>query len=83
MAGGLADDIHDAPVALRFHDGQYGFYHREKTEHFVAQLPFENIECRGFDGAAQMRAGIIDQNVDAAEFLMQRDRRMFSRLEHR
>ena len=57
----------NAAIALVLHDRQHRFYHGEKTEHLVAQLTFENIERRIFDGAAQMRAGVIDQNVDAPE----------------
>ena len=72
MARGLAHDIDDAAVALRFHGGQHGLYHREEAENLVAQLAFKNVERRALDGAAQMRAGIVDENVDAAELLERR-----------
>ena len=35
-------------------------------------MPLEHIERCAFDRAAQMRTGVIDQNVDPAEFLMHR-----------
>ena len=67
MACGLADDVDDAPIMLPLHGGQHGLYHREKPEHLVAQLAFENIERRAFDRAAQVCSGVVDEDIDASE----------------
>ena len=69
MARRLPDDVDDAPVALAFHDRQHRLDHREEAEHLVAQLLLQDRRRRGLDRAADVRAGVVDQNVDAAECL--------------
>ena len=67
MPSRLPHDIHDPSVALALHRGEYGPDHREKAEHLVAQLLLQDRQGRALDGTAQMRAGVVDQDVDAAE----------------
>ena len=69
VARRLADDVDDAAVALAFHDRQHRLDHGEEAEHLVAQLPLQDRQRRGLDGSAQVRAGVVDQNVDATECL--------------
>ena len=72
MACRLPDDIDDAPVVLALHRRQHRLDHRKEAEHLVAQLLLQDRERRALDGAAQVRAGVIDQNVDAAKCLKRR-----------
>jgi len=44
MTRGLAHNIDDPAVALRFHRGQNGLYHRKEAENLVAQLALKNVE---------------------------------------
>src|SRR5580704_740975 len=67
MTRSLTDDIDDASVLLPPHDREHRLDHGKEAEHFVAQLPLENIERRAVDRAAKVSPGIIDQNVDAPE----------------
>ena len=69
---GLPDDVDDAPIFLPPHDWEHSLDHGKKAKHLVAQLPLENIKRRCVDRAAQVSAGIVDQNVDAAERPMRR-----------
>jgi len=69
MTRGLPNDVDDASITLRLHGGQHRFYHGEKSEDLVAQLTIEDVKRRGLDCAAQMRAGVIDEDVDATELL--------------
>src|SRR5262249_46905386 len=68
----LSHDINDASVALRLHGRQHGSYHGEKAEDLVAQLPLQSITGRAFDRATQVRAGIVDEDVDPPKFLHDR-----------
>src|SRR5207244_4285647 len=63
------NNVDDPSIALRLHDGQYCFYHGEKSEDLVAQLAIQDVERRGLDCPAQMRACVVDENIDAAELI--------------
>ena len=69
MARRLPDDVDDAAVALALHDRQHRLDHGEEAEHLVAQLPLQDRQRRALDRSAQVSAGVVDQNVDAAECL--------------
>ncbi len=47
--------------------GSTAFIMVKKPNTLSRNLALEDVERRVFDGAAQMRAGVIDENVDAPE----------------
>src|SRR5262245_4341943 len=69
MTRRLPNDVDDTSILLRLHDGQHCFYHCEKSEDLVAQLAIQDVERRGLDCAAQMRACVVDENIDAAKLI--------------
>ena len=55
------------PSRWSLHDRQHGLDRGEEPENLVAQLLFEDRERRAFDRAADVGAGVIHQDVDAAK----------------
>jgi hypothetical protein len=63
----LTDNIDDPAVALPLHDRQHGFCHHEKPKYLAAKLVLQNVRRAVLDSGADVRTGVVDENIDAAE----------------
>jgi hypothetical protein len=67
VARRLADDVDDAAVAPGLHQGRHGADRQVETEGLLAQLPLQHVHRGVLEGAAQVRAGVVDEDVHAPE----------------